>query len=117
MLEPVRASFRSDQSIQWLRVNALPQFVYFNHSIHISKGIGCTTCHGPIGAMPLTWAANSLKMEWCLDCHRHPENNVRPKDQVFSIAYQSPPDQAALGTKLVDEYKIRSLTDCYTCHR
>jgi hypothetical protein len=117
MLEPVRESFRSDRSIQWLRVNALPQFVYFNHSIHISKGIGCTTCHGPIGAMPLTWAANSLKMEWCLECHRHPENNVRPKDQVFSIAYQPPPDQAELGAKLVDEYKIRSLTDCYTCHR
>ena len=89
--------FSQNQSIQWLRVNALPEFVYFNHSIHIAKGIGCTTCHGPVGDMTLTWAANSMKMGWCLDCHRHPENNVRPKDQVFSISYQPPPNQAELG--------------------
>jgi len=98
-------------------VNALPEFVYFDHSIHVAKGIGCTTCHGPIGAMPLTWAANSLKMSWCLDCHRHPENNVRPKDEVFSISYQPPAHQIEFGTKLVKEYKIYSLTDCWTCHR
>jgi len=117
MLEPVRRSFREDRSIEWIRVNALPEFVYFDHSIHVAKGIGCTTCHGPIGSMPLTWAQNSLKMSWCLDCHRHPENNVRPKDQVFSVAYQPPSDQKELGTKLVKEYKIYSLTDCWTCHR
>jgi len=117
MLEPVRQSFREDRSIEWIRVNALPEFVYFDHSIHVAKGIGCTTCHGPVGSMPLTWAQNSLKMSWCLDCHRHPENNVRPKDQVFSVAYQPPANQTELGTKLVKEYKIYSLTDCWTCHR
>jgi Cytochrome c7 and related cytochrome c/Class III cytochrome C family len=117
MLEPVHQSFLQNQSIKWVRVNALPGFVYFDHSIHIAKGIGCTTCHGPIGTMPLTWAENSLKMSWCLDCHRHPENNVRPKDQVFSLSYQPPANQAELGKRLVKEYKIYSLTDCYTCHR
>ena len=117
MLEPVRESFREDRSIEWVRVNALPQFVYFDHSIHVAKGIGCTTCHGPIGAMPLTWAENSMKMDWCLDCHRHPENNVRPRDQVFSISYQPPPNQMEVGEKLVKDYKIYSFTDCWTCHR
>jgi hypothetical protein len=117
MLEPVRQSFREDRSIEWVRVNALPQFVYFDHSIHVAKGIGCTTCHGPIGAMPLTWAENSMKMDWCLDCHRHPENNVRPKGQVFSISYQPPANQTEVGKKLVKDYKIYSLTDCWTCHR
>jgi hypothetical protein len=117
MLEPVRQSFREDRSIEWVRVNALPQFVYFDHSIHVAKGIGCTTCHGPIGAMPLTWAQNSMKMDWCLDCHRHPENNVRPKEQVFSISYQPPANQVELGKRLMKDYKIYSLTDCWTCHR
>jgi hypothetical protein len=117
MLEPVRASYRDDKSIQWTRVNAVPDFVYFNHSIHISKGIGCTTCHGPVGDMPLTWRANTLQMGWCLDCHRAPEKFVRPRDQVFSIHYQPPSDQEKLGRKLVKEYKIQSLTNCSTCHR
>ncbi len=70
MLEPVRASYRDDKSIAWTRVNALPDFVYFDHSIHVSKGIGCTTCHGQVAEMPLTWKANTLYMSWCLDCHR-----------------------------------------------
>lgn len=116
-LEPVRASFRDDTSIQWTRVNALPEFVYFDHSIHIAKGIGCTTCHGPIGEMTITWAATQMKMGWCLDCHRQPEKYVRPKDQVFSVSYQPPPDQLELGRRLVKEYKIDSLQDCVTCHR
>jgi hypothetical protein len=117
MLEPVRASYRDDQSLSWTRVNALPDFVYFNHSIHVNKGIGCTTCHGPIAQMPLTWAANTLQMSWCLDCHRQPENYVRPRESVFDPNYQPPADQLALGRRLVKEYKIQSLTTCSTCHR
>src|SRR5580700_4198646 len=108
MLEPVRASYRDDKSIQWTRVNAVPDFVYFNHSIHINKGIGCTTCHGPVGDMPLTWRANTLQMGWCLDCHRAPEKFVRPRDQVFNVHYQPPPDQVEMGLRLVKEYKIQS---------
>ena len=117
MLEPVRASYRDDQSIQWIRVNAVPDFVYFNHSIHVNKGVGCVTCHGPVGDMPLTWRANTLQMGWCLDCHRNPEKFVRPRENVFDIHYQAPANQEALGLKLMKEYKIQSLTNCTTCHR
>jgi len=117
MLEPVRASFRTDQSIEWVRVNALPDFVYFDHSIHIHKGVGCVTCHGPIDQMPITWRANTLQMEWCLDCHRHPERYVRAREDVFRTDYQPPADQTGLGLKLVGDYKIKRLTNCSTCHR
>jgi Cytochrome c7 and related cytochrome c len=117
MLEPVRASFRNDQSIRWTRVHDLPGFVYFNHSIHVKKGIGCATCHGRVDQMPLMWKTNTLYMEWCLECHRQPERFVRPRNQVFNMAYQAPSDQLALGRKLVEEYNIRKLTDCSVCHR
>lgn len=117
MLEPVRASFRNDQSIRWTRVHDLPGFAYFNHSIHVKKGIGCATCHGRVDQMPLMWKTNTLYMEWCLECHRQPERFVRPRDQVFNMAYQAPSDQLDLGRKLVEEYKIRKLTDCSVCHR
>jgi len=116
-LEPVRASFREDRSIEWVRVHKLPDFVYFDHSIHVAKGIGCTTCHGPIGEMPLTWSIATLKMGWCLNCHRNPEQYVRPREDVFSTSYQAPAHQMELGRKLVKEYGIYKLTDCYTCHR
>jgi hypothetical protein len=117
ILQPVRSSLASEKPIQWVRVNDLPDYVYFNHSIHISKGIGCETCHGRVDQMPLTWRAQPLQMGWCLDCHRHPEDFVRPKDQVFTMGYRPPENQTILGARLVKEYKIRSLTDCYTCHR
>jgi len=117
ILEPIRASFRENQAIRWTRVDELPQFVYFDHSIHIAKGIGCTTCHGPVGRMTITWAGGELKMSWCLNCHRHPERYVRPKDKVFDINYAPPRNQEQLGRRLVKEYGIYSLTDCVTCHR
>ncbi len=117
MLEPVRASYRSDQSLEWVRVNALPDFVYFNHSIHVNKGVGCTTCHGPIAEMPLTWRAATLQMNWCLDCHRQPEKYVRPREAVFSADYKPPANQLEMGRKLVEEYRIQKLTHCSTCHR
>jgi hypothetical protein len=120
MLEPVRESFRTGQPIQWIRVNDVPDFVYFNHSIHIAKGVGCETCHGRVDQMPLTWKANTLYMEWCLNCHRHPEQYIRPKDQIFTMGYQPAGDQATLGRQLVKEYHIQSpsrLDDCYICHR
>jgi hypothetical protein len=116
-LEPVRASFSTNTPIQWTRVHDLPDFVYFNHSIHVDKGVGCTTCHGQVDRMPLMWQENTLQMEWCLDCHRNPEKFVRPKEAVFSVDYQPPPDQAELGKRLVAEYQIQKLTSCSTCHR
>jgi Zn ribbon nucleic-acid-binding protein len=116
-LEPVRESFRTDRSIQWTRVHNLPGFVYFDHSIHIHQGVGCSTCHGRVDKMPLMWRENTLYMDWCLDCHRAPERFVRPRQEVFNMAYQPPIDQSALGAKLVKEYQIRKLTSCSTCHR
>lgn len=117
ILEPVRESWRSGRSIQWNRVHDLPGYVYFNHSIHVTKGMGCQTCHGRVDLMPMVWKENTLLMEWCLDCHRAPEKYIRPKDQVFNMEYMPPGDQAALGAKLVAEYKVRKLTDCSVCHR
>jgi len=133
MLEPVRESFRSGRSLVWNRVNDLPDFVYFNHSIHINKGVGCDTCHGPVDRMPLMYNYASLQMEWCLDCHRVPEKYLRPRAQVFNMRYEQPSsdkpatlegktytDQLSLGTDLVHKYNLRSVADitsCSTCHR
>src|SRR6202521_6042051 len=116
-LEPVRASFRSGRSIEWTRVHDLPDFVYFNHSIHLHKGVGCTTCHGQVDRMPLMWQEQSLQMEWCVECHRNPERYVRPRDDVFRVEYAPPANQLELGTRLVAEYHIQKLTSCSTCHR
>ncbi len=116
-LEPVRASYRTDTSIRWARVHDLPDYVYFNHSIHVQKGIGCASCHGRVDRMNLTWQEASLQMEWCLECHRAPERFVRPRSEVFNMAWEPPPNQLDVGRELVREYKIQRLTDCYTCHR
>jgi len=120
-LEPVRASYRNDQSIQWTRVHDLPDFVYFNHSIHIKKGVGCETCHGRVDRMPLMYQQSSLEMRWCLDCHRNPEKYVRPREFVTKMGYDperdAGADQAAIGARLLREYHIMKLDTCYTCHR
>jgi hypothetical protein len=119
-LEPVRESFRTGQPIAWTRVHDLPDFVVFNHSIHVQKGIGCESCHGRIDQMALTWQNSSLQMEWCLDCHRAPEKNLRPKEAIFTMGYVPAEDQKILGARLAKEYNIpevRRLISCNTCHR
>ena len=115
MLEPVRASFASGKPLVWSRVHRLPDFVHFNHSIHVAKGIGCATCHGRIDKMSLTYQASPLTMQWCLECHQNPERFVRPRDQVFNMAYVAL-NQSEIGPKLVRDYHIQSLTHCSTCH-
>ena len=145
MLEPVRESFRTGRSLNWERVHDLPDFVYFDHSIHINKGVGCESCHGPVDKMPLMYQANSLQMEWCLSCHRAPDKFLRPRDQVFNMTYEQPTannkvqmtfakhpewngtyteqrnaDGTGLGQRLIKEYGIRTpreITSCSTCHR
>jgi Cytochrome c7 and related cytochrome c len=142
MLEPVRESFRSGRSLVWTRVNNLPDYVYFDHSIHVAKGVGCNECHGAVNRMPLMLAANTLQMEWCLTCHRAPEKVLRPhfvadkpnEDQIFNMDYERPSpekpvvladghkftDQLALGSYLKKQYHLRSerdITSCSTCHR
>jgi Cytochrome c7 and related cytochrome c len=116
-LEIVRASYRDDKPLRWTRVHDLPDYVYFNHSVHVKKGVGCATCHGRVDHMPLMLQKASLQMGWCLDCHRHPEQYVRPRDAVFQMDYEAPGNQIELGRRLVKEYKIQSLTSCSTCHR
>jgi hypothetical protein len=119
LLEPVRESYRTGVPLVWNRVNKLPDFVYFNHSIHIHQGIGCNVCHGQVNHMRITSKAKPFFMSWCLQCHRHPEQFIRPRNEVFNLDYQPPPDQEKLGEKLVKEYRVNKtqLTDCSVCHR
>src|SRR5688572_23365494 len=116
-LRPVRDSFESGRSIEWTRVHDLPDFVFFDHSIHVNKGVGCTTCHGPVNRMPLMAQEQSLQMEWCLDCHRRPEEFVRPRSEVFNVNWVRPANQTEVGRRLVEEYQIQQLTSCSTCHQ
>ena len=121
MLEPVRESFKNNESLEWTRVHDLPDFVYFDHSIHVNKGIGCSTCHGRVDKMPLAWREKPLFMKWCLECHRNPEQFIRPRDEVFNMAWEAPGNQEELGNRLVKEYGIdhgnNRLTNCWICHR
>jgi hypothetical protein len=118
LLKPLIDSWKSGVPLHWNRVNQLPDFVYFNHSIHIAKGVGCVSCHGRVDQMPLTRRVASLSMRWCLDCHRNPQQFLRPRDKVFDLAWQ-PADQRQLGEELVRAYRIdtRRMTDCSLCHR
>jgi hypothetical protein len=90
LLQPVRDSWATGQSIQWIKVHDLPDYVYFNHSIHVNKGIGCSSCHGRVDQMPLMYMENSLQMEWCLNCHRNPAANLRPTSEIYNMAWQGP---------------------------
>lgn len=120
LLEPVRSSYANNVPIEWNRVHDLPDFVYFNHSVHVAKGIGCVTCHGQVDKMPLMFQQASLQMSWCLDCHRDPSKFIRPREEVFNLNWQPPadPQQAqALRASLAKEYQVQSLMSCSTCHR
>lgn len=119
-LEPVRKSWQTGKPLVWTRVHNVQDFAYFNHSIHVNKGVGCVTCHGRVDQMPLIVQERPLLMNWCLDCHRHPERVLRPREAVFRMDWEPPIDQLTLGRRLIKEYRIRSveeLTSCDTCHR
>lgn len=119
MLAPVRESLASSLPIHWQRVHRLPGYVYFDHSIHIAKGVGCTTCHGAVDQMPLMYQDAPLTMGWCLDCHRDPAKNLRPRSEIFSTSWKPGSDQMEEGHKRLAEYgiKVGHLTDCSVCHR
>jgi hypothetical protein len=120
LLEPVRAAYASKKPVQWAKVHDLPDYVYFNHSVHVAKGIGCVSCHGRVDQMPLMYQAQPLTMEWCLSCHRDPVKNLRPRSEVTNMRWEPPGDAAeagALRAHLAKEYNVRSLMSCSTCHR
>ena len=95
----------------------LPDFVYFDHSAHVQKGVGCSTCHGPVDQMPLTYKTQTFQMSFCLDCHQNPGHFIRPEDQVFNMAWQPPANQNELGRELVQQYHVQTDISCDTCHR
>ncbi len=120
MLAPVRESMAEDKPLNWQRVTRLPDYVYFNHSIHVTKGIGCSSCHGAVTQMQLTWRTQPFTMAFCLSCHRNPQENLRPAQQVWDMDWTPPANQAEIGPQLMRAYHIVSssrLTDCSTCHR
>jgi hypothetical protein len=119
MLEPVRSSYKSGAPIHWTKVHDLPDFAYFDHSIHVAKGVGCAECHGRVDKMALMRSEHALQMRWCLECHRNPEPHLRPKEEVFNMKWMAE-DQDTLGPRLAAEYHLRTendLTSCSTCHR
>jgi len=130
LLEPVRSSLKNDVPIAWNKVHNVPHYTYFNHSIHISKGVGCYSCHGKIDEMPLVFQSKTLLMEWCLECHRNPEKYLRPREEVYNMTWKpedvtnpdtgQPFDQLTLGRKLKGDHAVREksiLTNCSMCHR
>jgi hypothetical protein len=120
ILEPVRASFRNNTNLTWIRVTDLPDFVYFNHQIHVRQGVGCATCHGRVDQMPLMYQAQPMLMGWCLECHLAPEKFLRPREEVFNMAYEAPANQTELGLRLKKDYRISGpdhMTSCSVCHR
>jgi len=116
-LAPVRLSAQTGHPLTWERVYDLPDYVYFDHSIHVQKGVACETCHGRVDEMPRIMKASSLQMQWCLDCHRDPTANIRPREDVTTMGWQPPAAAADLQRQLAVEYHVQSKTDCSTCHR
>lgn len=117
MLAPVRESFRTGKPLVWRRVHDAPDFAYFDHSIHVHKGVACVSCHGRVDQMPLMWREASLLMEWCLTCHRDPMRIVVPRDRVFSPTALSVDVSVEERRELIDEYDLKTKTDCSICHR
>jgi hypothetical protein len=120
-LEPVRASYRDNKPIEWVRVHDLPEFAYFNHSIHVAKGVGCASCHGDIANMPSVYQQNTLQMEWCVACHRDPGPNIRPQAEIFNTSWNKDDITPAQEKEVADKIKtLRGkdfMTSCSTCHR
>ena len=116
MLEPVRESFRSGKPLSWTRVHDLPDYVFFHHGIHVSKGVACERCHGRVDQMPLMWRQNTLHMEWCIECHRNPIENVRPPEDVLVMGW-TPKESTPSPMELMTQQHIQSETNCSVCHR
>ncbi|MCI0571904.1 MAG: cytochrome c family protein [Myxococcaceae bacterium] len=117
LLEPLRKASFDDVPIAWRSVHRLPDFVYFNHAIHVNKGVGCVTCHGRVDEMALVYQVVPLNMGWCLDCHRNPSPHLRPLEHVTDVAWKPKEEPEALGRRLAQELDVHPSVECYTCHR
>jgi hypothetical protein len=117
LLEPIRQSFFEDKPMVWNRVYKVPEFVYFNHAIHVNKGVGCVTCHGRVDQMAAVEKVSSLTMSWCLDCHRSPDRNLRPLEEITNMTWQPEGDPAETARVLAEKYDVHTRTSCPTCHR
>ena len=119
LLQPIRESWRSGTPVRWRRVHDLPDFAYFDHSIHLAKGIGCASCHGRVDEMALMRKDQTLFMSWCLDCHRNPKPHVRPREELFDMEWRPSPEDEAERDRLYERYQIQTaaILDCSTCHR
>jgi hypothetical protein len=115
----VQSSWATGESIPWVKIHKAPDYVYFNHAIHVNSGVSCYSCHGQINQMEVVWHDQPQSMGWCLECHRHPEGNVRPKDQVYNMDWraESPSVQRKEGQKFVKEWNINPPVNCAACHR
>jgi hypothetical protein len=116
-LIPIRESYATGMPVPWIRVHDLPDYVYFDHSAHVRRGIGCVSCHGRIDTMEVVFQAKELSMGWCLECHRSPEQHLRPLEFVTQLDWVAQEDQFVLGSRLRATWNINPPTDCYTCHR
>jgi hypothetical protein len=116
-LLPVRASFENNEAVPWIKVHDLPDYAYFNHSAHVTRGVGCVSCHGRVDQMVEVYQHEPLSMSWCLDCHRNPEPNLRPPAEVTNMNWVAPGDPVEYGKKLAEQNNIDPPTDCSTCHR
>ena len=116
-LEPLRRSWYSGQPIAWRRVHDLPDFVFFDHAVHVTRGVGCETCHGRVDLMAAVYKTRPLTMGWCLDCHRHPEPFLRPPEHATTMGYRPPEPQAIAGRKIRARFDIDPPTHCSGCHR
>jgi len=115
LLEPVRQSWATGESLVWTKVHDLPDYVYFNHSIHVNKGIGCSSCHGRVDLMPLMYAQNTLQMEWCLNCHRDPAKNLRPTSQIYNMAWEGPSSEKPVWCSVTDDKSGKPTAQSVNC--
>jgi hypothetical protein len=116
-LAPVRQSWETGEPIEWVKVHLLPGYAYFSHSAHVTAGVGCESCHGNVSQMEVVEQVEPLSMAWCLDCHRNPEQHLRPLDEVTTMGYQTPEDQIDFANRFIREQNINPTTDCSGCHR
>ena len=116
-LEPLYESASSGEPIEWIRIHKVPEYAFFDHSLHIGAGVGCSSCHGDVASMEVVEQVQPLSMGWCLECHRAPDNHLRPFDEITNTTWEPPSDQAALAAIFREERQIAPPEDCTSCHR